>query len=802
MPGTLHSPRKVHLLLVDDNAGNRLVLRTILEELKLDLVEARSGEEALKRLQRDDFAGILLDVEMPGMSGFEAAELIRREKRSQHTPIIFLSTYGGDESRVAKAYSLGAVDYLVKPLVPEIVQAKVRALVDLYEQAEQARREADQLRLLIDGTREHAIYLLDPTGHVVTWNQGAERIKGYRADEILGRDYSCFFPPEDVRAGKPGSALATAAVEGEFTEEAWRVRKDGSRFWASVVITGLRKETGELRGFSKVTRDVTERKQAEENRQRLLLEEAARSAAEARADEARRAAEAAHARSEHLRVTLESVGDAILVTDAEGRVTLLNPVAEALTGWNKEEASAQPLETVFQIVNEQTRRPAENPVARVLREGVVVGLANHTVLIGRDGTRRPIDDSAAPIKDSAGRVIGVILVFRDVSERKRLEEGQQQRIRELAEADRNKNEFLAMLAHELRNPLAPLSNALQILRMSEADSSAAERAREMMERQLHHLVRLVDDLLDMSRIMSGKIGLRKEKVEAASVITRAIETIQPLVESQGHQLHVALPAKPVWLHGDLVRLAQVIGNLLHNSAKYMERGGQIWLSSEKEGDTLVVRVRDAGIGIDPDVLPCIFDLFTQANHSASRAQGGLGIGLTLVRRLVEMHSGSVSAFSEGLGKGSEFVVRLPVVSGAAPAHEALTKANGATPSPPVPGHRVLVVDDNRDAADSLAVLLRILGQDVQVAHDGPAALEAARRQRPDVVFLDIGMPGMDGYDVARGLRRQPGLERVKLIALTGWGQEEDRQRSQEAGIEHHLVKPAELEILKAILATV
>ncbi len=370
----------------------------------------------------------------------------------------------------------------------------------------------------------------------------------------------------------------------------------------------------------------------------------------------------------------------------------------------------------------------------------------------------------------------------------------------LREADRRKDEFLATLAHELRNPLAPIRNSLQILKMPRLDAATIERSRDMMERQVHQLVRLVDDLLDVSRVMRGKIELRKEKVELSTVIARAVETVQPLIEAQGHELTAQLPPESLSLDADPVRLAQVVGNLLTNAAKYTEAHGRIRLTAQREDGEAVLRVRDSGIGIAPDMLPHIFELFVQVDHAATRSQGGLGIGLTLVKNLVEMHNGTVEAHSDGLGEGCEFVVRLPLMS---KEHRQRTEEeNGGAPQEPVrsSGHRLLVVDDNRDAADSLAMLLRLQGHEVRVAHDGPAALEMVKGYCPALVFLDIGMPGMDGYEVARRLRQQPGLENVRLAALTGWGQQEDRRRTAEAGFDHHLVKPVEPKALDGLLA--
>jgi PAS domain S-box-containing protein len=366
------------------------------------------------------------------------------------------------------------------------------------------------------------------------------------------------------------------------------------------------------------------------------------------------------------------------------------------------------------------------------------------------------------------------------------------------EADRRKDEFLALLGHELRNPLAPIRTSLHVLKLPGADAVIARRAREMMERQVEHLVRLVDDLLDVSRIMRGKVELRREPVEMATVVARAVETSQPVLDAEGHRLTVAVPPEPLWVDGDPVRLAQVVSNLLNNAAKYTERGGQVWLTAAREGGEAVVRVRDSGIGIAPQLLPRLFDMFFQAERRTKDSQGGLGIGLSLVRGIVEQHGGTVEAQSEGLGKGSEFVVRLPLlVKDEDRADQG--DANRAPPGKPAP-RRVLVVDDNVDAADSLAMLLRLQGQDVHVAYDGPSALAQAEADPPDIAFLDLGMPKMDGYELARSFRTHPTLKGVLLVALTGWGLPEDRQRTKEAGFDRHLVKPVEAAALDELLA--
>jgi signal transduction histidine kinase/CheY-like chemotaxis protein len=395
-----------------------------------------------------------------------------------------------------------------------------------------------------------------------------------------------------------------------------------------------------------------------------------------------------------------------------------------------------------------------------------------------------------PERDDQGRVVGYVAAILNITDRKRVEEA-------LRLADRRKDEFLAMLAHELRNPLAPIRNSTQVIRLLGTTDPNVQRATELVERQVQHMTRLVDDLLDVSRITSGKIKLQKEPVELAAVVARAVETARPLIDARRHELAVTLPREAMPLDADPTRLAQVIANLLTNAAKYTEEGGHIRLTVERQGGTAVVGVRDDGVGIPREMLASVFTLFTQVDRTLARSEGGLGIGLKLVKSLTELHGGTVEARSEGPGKGSEFVVRLPVLRTpqAPEAGKADRTAQGHSPP-----RRVLVVDDNVDAAESLAMLLRVGRHDVRTAHDGPTALRVAEAFRPEVMLLDIGLPRMDGYEVARRLRGQAVMKGVLLVALTGYGQEEDRRKSQEAGFDRHMVKPVQYDALMSLLA--
>ena len=545
-----------------------------------------------------------------------------------------------------------------------------------------------------------------------------------------------------------------------------------------------------------------ELRQAKEALERKT-EELAHSLAMMRATE-----QALQKQSEWLRVTLSSIGDAVITTDLRGCVTSLNPVAERLTGWAEADAQGEPLERIFQIVDEGKRQPVENPALRALREGGVVGLANHTILIAKDGMEWAIDDSAAPIKDGQGAILGVVLIFRDVSERRRDEERlrrSEEQFRQLAEvlkeSDRQKNEFLAMLAHELRNPLAPIRQGVEIFRAQSPAVPQLQWATDVIDRQVRQMTRLVDDLLDVSRITRGKIELRKKRVELSSIVESAVEASRPLLAERDHRLTVTLPPQPIELEADLARLSQVLLNLLHNAAKFMHRGGRVGLTVERQSDEVLIRVEDDGIGIPREMLSRIFEMFTQVDRSLDRCEGGLGIGLTLVKRLVELHGGTVEAKSAGPGKGSEFVVRLPVAT-TLPEAEAEPRAAaqmGERAAPPA-GRRILVVDDNRDAADSLGMLLGLLGHEVHIAYDGLEAVRAVAAFQPAVVLLDIGLPKLDGYEAARQIREQEGGSGRVLVALTGWGQEEDRRLSREAGFDHHVTKPVEFAELKKLIA--
>jgi PAS domain S-box-containing protein len=481
---------------------------------------------------------------------------------------------------------------------------------------------------------------------------------------------------------------------------------------------------------------------------------------------------------------VESSEDAIISKTLEGRILTWNGGAERLFGYTAQEAVGQPITIIIPV----ERHGEEETILSRLRRGERIEHFE-TVRVAKDGREIDIMLSVSPVRDRNGRIIAAAKVAHDITALKRTEEA-------LREADQRKDEFLAILAHELRNPLAPISNSLHILRLSGELSPAMEQIRGVMERQVNQLVRLVDDLLEASRIKHDRIELRKEHVELAGVLRSAIETSRPIINAAGHQLAIALPAEVVLLNADPVRIAQVVSNLLNNAAKYTPDGGQIWLTAKAEAGEAIISVRDTGIGIPPAALTKVFDMYTQADDSLERSQGGLGIGLTLAKHLVQLHGGRIEAASEGVGKGSEFIVRLPLAT-TSPQAAATSPAMGRS----LTARRILIADDRRDAVFVLGKLLEEMGQEVQIVHSAAAALDVARSEPPDVLISDIAMPGMDGYELAQRVRRESAFRDVVLVALSGYGNLEDRERAKLAGFDFHLIKPVSWDALERLLTS-
>jgi PAS domain S-box-containing protein len=611
------------------------------------------------------------------------------------------------------------------------------------------------------------IITIDAQGTITTFNPAAERIFGYAAAEVIGKNVKLLMPEpyHSEHDDYIANYLRTgrAKIIGIGREVIGR-RRDGTSFPMELAISEFRLD--QHRYFTGIVRDITQRKQAE---------------AELRDAE------------ERMRSVVNHVVDGIITIDERGSIESFNPAAEKIFGFRREEVVGC---NVKLLMPEPYHTEHDSYIANYVGTGhaKIIG-------IGREVTGKRKDASVFPMELAVSEFhIGERRYFtgivRDITERKRLQKELQQRLHDLAEADRQKNEFLAMLSHELRNPLAPMRNALYLLKNARAGDASIAEVHGMLERQLQSLVRLVDDLLDVSRIIRGKIDLRKEEVDLVHAVHRAAETAKPVIDAHGHRLNLSLPAEPVPVSGDLVRLAQAISNLLTNAAKYSRTPVPIEVSVRREGDDAVIGVKDHGIGIPAALLPRIFDLFVQGEHALARSQGGLGIGLTLVKRLVEMHEGSVLALSQGEGRGSEFRIRLPAL----PTMHAAARAAAGRGASRAAVRRVLVVDDNIDAAESIGKILKLFGHEVRCEYDGQSALAAAREYAPDVVVLDIGLPGMDGYEVARRLRAEDGSRRVRIVAVTGYGQAEDRARSRESGFDQHLTKPVDPEALQAFVS--
>lgn len=696
---------KVNILIVDDLPEKLLVFRTVLEELGQELVFVRSGREALREVLQKEFAVILLDVNMPDIDGFETAALIRQYKRSVDTPIIFITSYA-DEMQTERGYALGAVDYILSPVVPHILRSKVRVFVRLFALQRQLRRQADARAALAAAEAAQAAA------------EDSDRRSAFlaSASHVLNSSLQAAVSRRDLARLLVPTVATTAVVLGS---EDLDNRPE--------VVVARDGEVREL-GWSSLDGSV-----------RVALRRAIK---------------------DRTRVDLDQM--------------LLAALEEAV----QEGPGASP--------GQRRARPWQRAAALPLINGDrLLG----ALFVASDGSDhlvdwRVLDDLAARAAMALENATLYGSLQSEIVERRAAE-------MELQEAGRRKDEFLAMLSHELRNPLAPIRTALEVIRRVAPPDPKLNRASDIMVRQVQQMTRLIDELLDVARISQGKIVLTREKVDLNAVIAHSVETAQPLVDARGQTLHVVPLAEPVWLQGDFARLAQILSNLLNNASKYSERGTVVRLHASRDGEGAVIRVRDQGIGIDPQLLPRIFDLFTQGSRGLDRSQGGLGVGLTLARRLTEMHGGRLEAASEGVGKGSEFTLRLPCVG--------LIASNDAAPSapeqPPPPSCRVLVVDDNRDAAQSVASFFELSGHEVRTAADGGEALVAAELFAPDVVVLDIGLPVLDGYEVARRLRQMTGVKEALLLALTGYGQREDRQNAEAAGFNHHFVKPADPMVL-------
>lgn len=782
----------INILLVDDELANLLVLKMLMADLNVNLSVALSGEDALKQVLRTDFAVILLDVLMPTLNGFDTARLIRSRPRSSRTPIIFV-TAASDEPGfpIEDAYALGAVDYLLKPFNATILRAKVRVFVDLHRKTEElARMERERtaailnaanqrIRLILDNARDFAFIVTDTHGRITEWEGGAESIIGWSLEELVGHPLSIIFTPEDKVLKTPESELARARKTGRAEDKRWHLRKDGSRFFADGVLVRLNDDAGRLHGFTKIFRDVTATWKAE---QALRTSEAELWASE-----------------ERVRLATDAAALGIWMWDAKtNKVTWENERMYSIVGLCSSSTPENAIQFLTNIVHLEDVAAYRHAVTAAAKTGA---FRFEGRIHRADGELRWIEVIGKVQKADDGMPSDLLGTMADVTARKNVEEDLRRLASDLSKADRRKTEFLATLAHELRNPLAPIRTGLEVMRLAIDKPEVVDRARGTMERQDEHMVHLVDDLLDVARITHGSIHLKNELVDLNTIVTSAVEASLPLIEAANHEFTVNIPPEPIVLNADPIRLSQVLSNLLANAAKYTPNSGQILLSAGTNTSEVIISVKDSGMGIPAESLPLIFDMFSQVKQGLPHAQGGLGIGLSLVRSFVELHGGTVTVASPGAGQGSTFSIRLPVAVDIRSERLLAARETSELKKSESKGFRLLLVDDNTDAAETLGALLEIAGHTIQLASDGYQALELAAQFQPDVIFLDIGMPGMSGYDVAKVLRKTPAFDRVVHVALTGWGAENDRALSKEAGFDEHLTKPASLAMIKHLLSS-
>jgi PAS domain S-box-containing protein len=631
-----------------------------------------------------------------------------------------------------------------------------------WEKDEAARMQGARLLASIVESSDDAIISKSLDGIIQSWNVAAERLFGYSAEQAIGRHISLVIPPDRIAEEDRIIASLKAGQRVEHFETERR-RSDGQRVQVSLTVSPVKDDAGTVVGASKIVRDISQQRQAEADRQKFVT-------------------------------LVENSTDFVGICDTNGTPIYVNRAGLSMVGLDSIEQARRTNVRDFFFPEDQSKIMDEF-FPTVLENGhgeIDVRFRNF-----KTGKARWMAYKVLKLTDATGKTMAIATVSQDVTERRQLEDNLRKMAADLSEVDRRKNEFLATLSHELRNPLAPLSHMLEALKRRGRQDDTDRQAVAAMERQVGQLVRLVDDLLDLNRITHNRLDLRRVEVDLVTLINQAVQASRPLPECAGKQLHAVLPPEPIYLHADPVRLAQIFGNLINNGCKYTDAGDIITVTVHRRGSTAVVTVGDTGAGIPSDKLDSIFEMFTRIDRSLERSQSGLGIGLTLVKRLVEMHGGSVEARSAGEGQGSEFVVTLPI---------AIERAKGLAPAPtaaegPVQTHRILVVDDNHDAASSLAMLLEATGHESYMAHDGAAALEAAEKHRPEVVLLDLGLPTLNGYDVCRRLREEPWGKDMVLVALTGWGQDEDRRRSEQAGFDGHLVKPVDYSHLMVLLGS-
>ncbi|GAA5123080.1 PAS domain S-box protein [Luteolibacter yonseiensis] len=620
------------------------------------------------------------------------------------------------------------------------------------------KAKRDNFDYLVASVEDYAIFTLNVGGYIQDWNLGAERTKLYQAPEIIGKHFRCFYSAEDQAAGLPEKELEVAARNGRVSDEGWRYRKDGERFWANVTITAIRGINGELEGFLKITRDLTER---------MLAMESLRQS------------------DERFRLFLECVQDyAILMLDVDGRVVTWNQGARRIKGYEQHEIIGRHFSTFYP----QDAREAQLP-ERLLRRAIEDGRTeDEGWRIRKDGSRFWGNVIITALHDSGGNLRGFAKITRDLSEKRQ--------VMELQETDRRKDLFLATLAHELRNPLAPILMGVDVIAHSPADQTMVRGIAGTLKRQVDQMVHLIDDLLDMSRISTGKVMLKRSKVVLQDVINSACETVAPSMDAREQELVTDMPRGRIIIEADSHRLAQVVSNLLSNAVKFTPKRGRIRLEIRVEQEEMLrITVKDNGRGIPKEELSRVFDLFEQGS---SLAEGGLGIGLTLVRSIIEMHGGVIHATSEGEGRGSDFTALLPIViSSGSDAGESATHTVDSPAPPATEKPRVLVVDDGKSAADILTMFFEMEGLLCATAYDGIEAVELAKTFQPDLICMDLGMPRMNGLDAARIIRMTD--KAVAIVALSGWGTDDDRRSTAAAGFDQHLVKPVSPDDIRGLI---
>jgi PAS domain S-box-containing protein len=618
-------------------------------------------------------------------------------------------------------------------------------------------------KLMAERVQDYAIFALDKDGYIASWNLGASLIKQYGADEIIGKHFSVFYTPQDIAREWPEHELRQAVLEGRIEDEGWRVRKDGSRFWANVVITALRDENGILLGFSKITRDLSERKQQDES-----LRES----------------------EERFRLLVDGVLDyAIYMLSTDGIVTSWNMGARRIKGYEAGEIIGRHFSSFYRPEDIEAGKPwTELAIAREQGRAEDEGWR-----VRRDGTEFWARVVVTALHDEKGGLRGFAKVTQDLTRRRHAEA--------LEDTARKINDFIAVLAHELRNPLAPIRNSVRILETVKPGQPEVEKVRGIIDRQSAQLARIVDDLLDISRITRGTLSIKRSRQDLRALVSHALEAARPGIEAARHAIEAQIPEGEFLVNGDGARLGQALTNVINNAVRYTDPGGHIRISVRRKSrdvPMLEIRVKDSGRGIEPQLLGSIFGMFVQGRGTREHAQNGLGIGLALARSIVELHHGTIEARSEGAGKGSTFILRLPELRGDAQGTQApasLRLVKPAKAAKAAKARRILVVDDNVDAAAMLSELLRTHGHEVLTVNGGAAALQAAEGFRPDIIMLDIGMPGMSGFEVARQLRARKRRPEPLIVAVTGWGKLEDELRGREAGFDLHLVKPVEGESL-------